>query len=79
MLFDNLALGISLGVCFGISFSMIWGTSTHRYAVHGMTDGSESEDMENMEDGSEALDGENVKDRTKSEGENSTAGDDTDR
>lgn len=79
MLFDNLALGISLGVCFGISFSMIWGTSTHRYAVHGMTDGSESEDMENVEDRTEASDGENVKDRTKSESENSTADDDTDR
>ena len=91
MVFDNLALGISLGICFGISFSMIWGTSAHRYAAHGMTDGSESEDMENVEDrteasdvenvedGSEALDGENVKDRTKSESENSTAEDDTDR
>lgn len=67
ILLDNLALGISLGVCFGISFGMIWGTSTHRYAAHGMTDGSESEDMENVED------------RTKSESEDSTADDDMDR
>lgn len=48
MLFDNLALGISIGFCFGIIFSMIRGTSTHKYAEHGLADRAEAEDADNV-------------------------------